>query len=115
MLTHTADIPTLNLVQYAQAIGGITDADVLGHIHAGLRSAPQTKTHRRFMETKLLDLQAKRDATRAAYEQAVAEGKIRCPAPPTLEERASGHPDNPSVQAALRLLEKKKARQEAQF
>ncbi len=107
------DIPVMSLVQFAHATGGVVTADVDSHLIAGLRCAPRTKTFRRFYDRKLMDLQAKRDATTAAYEQAIAEGRIRRPAPLTLEEKASGHPDNPSVQACIRLLEKRRARQAA--
>jgi hypothetical protein len=100
----------MNLVQFAQATGGTTTADVDGHIHAGLRSAPQTKTYKRFYDRTLVELQAKRDATTKAYELAVAEGRVRRPEPRTLEEKAAGDPGMPSTQAAMRLLAKRKAK-----
>ena len=107
---HHSPVPVMNLVQFAMATGGTTTADVDGHIHAGLRSAPQTKTHKRFHEGTLLELQEKRDATVEAYELAIAEGWIHRPEPTTLQERAVGDPDMPSTQAAMRLLAKRKAR-----
>jgi hypothetical protein len=99
---------TLNLEQFSRLVGGTTSADVLGHIHAGLRSAPQTKTHKRFMERRYHELQEAVAATKEAYEQGIVEGRILRPRPLTLEERASGHPDNPSVQAARRILERRR-------
>ena len=50
----------------------------------------------------------KRDAAIEEYERLVAEGKIRKPT--IIEEalrKAHGHPDNPSVQAARRVLKKR--------
>lgn len=108
------EVPVMNLAQFARATGGVTTHDVDSHIMAGLRCAPRTKTYRRYYDRKLAELQEKRNATKAAYDLAIAEGRIRRPAPLTLEEKASGHPDNPSVQAAIRLLEKCRARQAQQ-
>lgn len=107
------EIPVMNLVQFARATGGVTTADVDSHIIAGLRCAPLTKTFRRFYYRMLAELQEKRDSTTAAYERAIAEGQILRPVLFTLEEKASGHPDNPSVQACIRLLERRRARQAA--
>ena len=54
-----------------------------------------------------LDWQTLRARLRLEYAAAVADGRVR---PPTRLERlrktAAGHPDNPSVQAARRLLER---------
>jgi hypothetical protein len=99
----------LNLVQFACETGGTTDHDVESHIHAGLRSAPTTKTHKAFYERKLRELQAKRDDTRAAYDRAVASGEIVPPAKPTLEEIASG--EGQAAEAARRLIAKRDAKQ----
>lgn len=99
---------TLNLVQYAAETGGTTDADVLGHIHAGLRSVPPTKTYRKFFADKLAELQAKRHATLEAYEAAIDAGEIARPPTPTLEERAKG--EGPAAEAAQRLIAKREAR-----
>jgi hypothetical protein len=103
---------TLTLAQFAAEVGGTTDADVQGHIHAGLRSAPTTKTHAAFYARRLTALQTERDATREAYRKAVACGEIAEPVD-TLERVADGHPDNQSVQAARRLLAKRHAAAEA--
>ena len=96
-----------NYVQFAVAHGFPTDADVQGHIHANLRSMPTSKAHKRRWDAAMLDLQTRRDAGKAAYRVALNSGSVVAPPAPTLEERASGHPDNPSTQAAQRLLEKR--------
>lgn len=103
----------MTLEAFAKARGLLTEADVQSHIHAGLRSAPTTKTYARWNKRKLAELQDAQDATVAAYEAAVDAGEIERPKPLTLEERAAGHPDNPSTQAALRLLAKRNARRTA--
>lgn len=105
-----ADVPVMTLEQFAAARGLKTTADVDAHIHAGLRSAPQTKTYKRWNERALADLQAQRDETARLYREAVARGVIR---PPSSLERlianANGHDDNESVQAARRILAKRLA------
>jgi hypothetical protein len=98
----------MNLEQFARAFGGKTDADVLGHIHAGLRSAPTTKTYKRFYASKLAELQAERDATRERYRAALAAGTIRAPEPPSLEQTAQG--EGEAAEAARRVLAKRAAR-----
>jgi hypothetical protein len=105
-----SEIPVLSFHQYAALHGLTTDEDVYMHIQAGLRSAPQTKTHKRWYEGKTLKLQDARDASKAAYAEALRQGTVLPPPPTTLEEKAKGHPDNPSVQAAIRLLAKRAAR-----
>ena len=104
-----ADAPIMTLEQFARKHGLITDADVQGHIHAGLRSAPTTKTYARWNAAKLAELQQARDATRAAYNEAISRGEIRKPDYwERIEAKANGHDDNPSVQAARRLLQKRR-------
>lgn len=100
----------MNLQQFAASRGLVTDAEVQGHLHAGLRSAPQTKTFKRFFDRKLLELQQARDETRRLYEEAIALGEIQRPEPLSLAEKAQGHPDNPATQAALRVLAKRAGR-----
>lgn len=99
-----------NLVQFAAERGMVTDADVASHIHAGLRSMPTTKTYKRWNEKQTDRLKGLRDETKRAYEAALVAGEVVAPPKPTTEEIALGHPDNPSVQAARRLLERKAAR-----
>jgi hypothetical protein len=98
---------TQNIVQFASERGLVTEYDVLSHIHAGLRSMPTTKAYARRNGQELQRLQRARDATAEAYKQAVAAGDVIPPPKPTLQERAAGHPDLPSTQAAIRLLEKR--------
>ena len=51
---------------------------------------------------------AKRQAAREEYKQLVGAGKIQKPGKyDELIKTAKGHPDNPSVQAARRLLKKR--------
>jgi hypothetical protein len=108
----------MNFVQFCTQRGLTTDYDVESHIHAGLRSAPTTKTYKRWFEKRLNDLQGARDYAKAEYAKAIASGEIVV-ANETRRERlmrlAEGHPDNESVQAARRLLAKMQARQEAQI
>lgn len=73
-------------------------AAVDGHIHAGLRSVPQTKTYRRWNAKELARLQAERDAAKAEFVP-VPESRME-----RLRAAAAGHPDNESTQAARRLL-----------
>lgn len=100
-------IEYMNIVQFAAKFGGITTADVDSHIHAGLRSKPQTKTYDRWWNKELKRLQDARDETERAYYDAVKTGKIKNPKDSPrlvkLYQTASGHPDNDSVQAARRL------------
>jgi hypothetical protein len=100
----------MNIVQYALKFGGVTDADVQGHIHAGLRSAPTSKTYQRWYQKRLRELQNARDETKRRYEASIASGEI---APPRemsrierLREISKGHPDNAATQAAIRMLAK---------
>lgn len=96
-----------NFVQFAIERGLTTDADVQSHIHAGLRSAPTTKTYKRWNEQTLARLQSERDHAHELYDAAVAAGDVIRPAKPTLEERANGNPDLESTKAAKRLLAKR--------
>lgn len=102
-----------NLAQFCRAHGFSTDYDVLGHIHAGPRSAPQTKTYQRWNDRTLAELQASRDAGIAAYRLAVERGELIPPPKPSLEETAAAYPDTERGQAAARLLAKRAARQSA--
>jgi hypothetical protein len=103
--------PIQTLAEFAKEHGLITTADVDGHIHAGPRSAPQTKTYHRRNANRLASLQAARDATVAAYRAAIASRRIR---EATSGERllmtVAGHPDNLATQAAQRVLAKRAAR-----
>lgn len=101
--------PSLTLIQWAVRHGlPLTDA-VDAHIHAGLRSARTTKSFRRWYLSELQRLQDLRDATVEGYRAAVARGEVIDPASNRVERllrTARGHPDNPSVQAARRIVER---------
>ena len=75
-------------------------------MHRQPRSTPKSR-HRlaKLQNGKDAALCARRAELRAEYERLVAAGELR---PRTrrerLEDTAAGHPDNPSVQAARRIL-----------
>lgn len=102
--------PTMNFSQFCK-LHGLTDDDaVQGHIHAGLRSKPTSKTFARFYERKLRELQDARDHARNLYRAAVERGEVIEPARRTTEEIAAGLPELASTQAAIRILAKRQAR-----
>jgi len=99
----------MNLTQFAVSRGLPTSADVESHIHAGLRSAPTTKTYQRWFDAKLAALQAGRDEATRLFREAIASGEIiDADVQVSLEQKAAGHPDNASTQAAQRLLAKRR-------
>ena len=101
----------MNIVQYVENFGGVTNYDVLGHIHGNLGVSGKISGTAQIAYLKKLDrLIKERDATLDRYEQDIKEGKIVRPSNLTLEEIALGHPDLESTQAAIRLLAKKEAR-----
>lgn len=111
-LFKTMSTPIQNLTQWSIANGYPTKYDVLSHIHAGLRSAPQTKTYQRWWNTTTIELQAKVALAEGMYREAIESGSAIHPdSLLTRKERlirtAEGHPDNEAVQAARRLLVKK--------
>lgn len=90
------------------------DASLLGMGDAGLHKSTARmgrstwKRHIKRQGTKDMNLIKRRQDLRKQYEQEIADGNIR---PPTVLEKtaeiASGCDDNPSVQAARRLLLKR--------
>ncbi len=103
-----------NYVQFCVANGYPTHHDVESHIHAGLRSAPTSKSYQRRFDRALRDLQIRRDQGVIAYRAAVASGSVVDIDPPSgsldrLQRAAEGHPDNESTKAAIRLLAKRRA------
>lgn len=105
------DIPVMTLAGFAARRNLVTTADVDSHIHANLRSKPETKSHDRRFHKELLRLQAARDETRILYRNAIDAGEIRAPtAQESLVAAAGGHDDNASTHAARRVLEKREAR-----
>lgn len=101
------------LVQFAQKRGLKTDYDLRSHIHAGLRSAPTTKTYARWDEQETARLMSQAAETCRLYEEAISRGEIARPKKPSLDEIAAGDPDNTATQAAKRLLAKRAARASA--
>lgn len=100
----------MNVTQFCK-LHGLTDDDaVQGHIHAGLRSKPTSKTFARFYERKLRELQDARDHAHSLYRAAVERGEVIEPARKTTEEISAGLPELESTQAAIRLLAKRAAR-----
>ena len=97
----------LSFEQFAKRHGLTTDHDVLSHIHAGLRSAPTTKTYKRRFDATLTDLQRKRDEAKEAYRRALMTGDVVSPLRPTIYEIAEGHPDLEATKAARRLIAKR--------
>lgn len=92
---------------------GVGDA-MSGYVIDKLRGNRQLRTQRgverfeREVHTANQSYQERRDAAREEYRRLVANGTIRDKTP--LERRltvANGNPDNESVQAARRLLEKR--------
>lgn len=102
----------MNLAQFIKEYGGVSTADVDSHIHAGLRSAPTSKSYERRFRAELARLQRARDETERRYAQAIANGTIKAPETTSRLERlkiiAAGHPDNEATKAARRLLKKHK-------
>ncbi len=80
------------------------DAEVQGHIHAGLRSAPlHNKRYVRWHWKRLADLQNARDAAREEWR------KVAPPEPSRKEKMcaaARGHEDLASTHAARRICAK---------
>lgn len=98
--------------QFAIRLGLVDDHDVEGEIHGNLGWRPGTKSHARRTTNRLRELMAARDAAKAQYRAEVAAGRVREPEP-SLEAKAAGHDDNPSVQAARSVLAKRAARKAA--
>ena len=95
--------PVQSLAAFAKARGLVTMADARGHIHAGLRCAAETRR-----------LLAEADQTAHAYSAAIEAGTVAAPPRPTLEQIAEGHPDLASTLAARRVIEKRRARRNAE-
>lgn len=102
----------MSVYGFAAARGGlVTTADVDSHIHAGLRSAPETKIYARWHAKELRRLQDARDSTVAAYRAAIDAGEIReYSRHERLVAKALSHPDNESTHAARRVLIKQAMR-----
>lgn len=105
-----AAVPVESLATFARERGLVTMADARGHIHAGLRSAPQTKRFSKWYENETRRLLIEAGRTESLYQAAIEAGTIVAPARASLEEIANGHPDLESTHAARRVLEKRRAR-----
>lgn len=81
------------------------DAEVQGHIHAGLRSAPlHNKAWVRWYQGKLKELQDARDAARADWRKACElEGIAEPSRREQMIRKARGHDDLESTHAARRI------------
>src|SRR4249920_452405 len=111
LFVRKCKVVTLNFVQWCIANNYPTAHDVLSHIHAGLRSAKQTKTYKKWYEKETLRLQQLVVEAKLLYSDAVLKCDVINPDDVTSKEKlirtASGHPDNESVMAARRLLLKR--------
>jgi len=101
----------MTLARFAKERGLTTTADVDSHIHAGLRSKPETKTYDRWHKRRFDELRAARDQTEAAYRAAIDAGEVReLTRIETLRATARGNADNRCVIAARRVLIKRAMR-----
>lgn len=102
------DPERLSYTQFAARHGLITEYEVQGHIHGGLRAAHMPNSYHRNFKKRLLELQNLRDEGRRKYEEAIERGEVARPVELTLRERleitAAGDPDKESTQAAIRVL-----------
>lgn len=84
---------------------GVPQAITSAYVERGHVSKPAKRAATRRMLEEIAQVEAAQSAAAAAYEQLLAAGTIRrLGRRERLEEVASGHPDNPSTQAARRLL-----------
>jgi hypothetical protein len=104
----------MSLEQFAHKTGGKTRSDTMSlAIEASRRPHGVTKANSRRYEQSFAQMSAEVAKTKASYEAAIKSGKIKAPVD-SLARKAQGHPDNPAVQAAKRLLAKNAARRAAQ-
>lgn len=104
----------LTYIQYAARHGLVTDYDVQSHIHGGLMAAHMPNSYHRRYKKRLAELQEERAKGISKYREAISRGEIVEPRKRGLmeemKEKAKGHPDLASVQAARRLCEKRNIR-----
>jgi hypothetical protein len=102
--------------QFAAKHGLVTDYDVQGHIHAGLMAAHMPNSYHRRYRKRLIKLQEARSDGFRMYQEAIDGGEISPPKEldyiQRLENKAAGHPDLASTQAAIRTLARIRARQQ---
>jgi len=94
----------ISIDTFCKIIGAPTNADILGHIHAGLRSMDKAPLRR--YHAKRDEMFAKHQDATHIYQALCEAGVISRPRKPTREEIAAGDPTLPHVQAARRVLEK---------
>lgn len=98
----------LNLIQWSIINGYPTSYDVSSHVQAGLRSAPTSKTYQKWYYSEIAKLNQLVIEAANKYNEAVEKGLVINPDNDSRKEKlirtAQGHPDNESVQAAIRIL-----------
>lgn len=101
----------LNLTQWSIINGYPTSDDVSSHVQAGLRSAPTSKTYHKWYYSEILRLNQLVLIAQNKYNEEVEKGLVINPDNDSridkLMRTAQGHPDNESVQAAIRILKKR--------
>jgi hypothetical protein len=102
--------PVMNFAQFCKVRGLTGDHDVLGHAHEGLGCRRPSKAAEKRHKARLRQLQDARDDARREYFAAIDRGEIAAQPRRTTEQIAAGDPDKKSTQAAIRILEKRKAR-----
>lgn len=103
----------MSLEEFASKTGGKTRADSMGlAIEMSRQPNGRTKAGDRRNEKRLKELQNQVSNTKAQYEAAIKSGQIKAPVH-SIARTAQGHPDNPAVQAAQRLMAKNAARKAA--
>jgi hypothetical protein len=103
----------MNLEQFARQTGGKTRLDGMSNaIEVSRQPHGRTKAGDRRNGARTAALNKEIADTKAAYGAAIKSGKIKAPVD-SLARKAQGHPDNPAVQAAQRILAKNAARKAA--
>lgn len=101
----------LNLTQWSIINGYPTSYDVSSHVQAGLRSAPTSKTYHKWYYSEIERLNKLVILAKNKYTEEVEKGLVINPDNDSridkLMRTAQGHPDNESVQAAIRILKKR--------
>lgn len=96
----------MSIEEFARKTGGKTRADSMSQaIEASRQPKGRTKAGDRRVAAARDKINSEVNATTAAYNKAIAEGKIKAPTT-SLARKAQGEPSNPAVQAAKRLQQK---------
>ena len=100
----------MSIEEFARKTGGKTRADSMSQaIEASRQPKGRTKAGDRRVAAARDKINSEVNATTAAYNKAIAEGKIKAPTT-SLARKAQGEPSNPAVQAAQRLIAKTAAK-----